>query len=108
MGGSSVETSFKARQMVPGKDTLSVMAMHYGLKPSTVRDIIKSANVPVIREDGFKGEIIMVSYAPGKRKVLGWSDGQVGIDPDKTKLTKPAIMAVAHWKFLQSENDGDN
>lgn len=105
--------SWKARQMVPGKDTISVMAKHYGLKPSKVRDIVKEAGVQVIREDGFRGTLVMVTVDEAvigqpklrKTRLAGWSDGTVGIDPATTKLTKPAIMAVARWKH---ENDSDN
>lgn len=96
--------SFKARQMVPSKDTIAVMALHYGLKPSTVRDVIKRARVKLIREDGFKGTLVSI---PGASRVK-WSDGVEGVDPKTTKLTRPAINAVAKWKFEQSENTEDN
>lgn len=108
-----MEQSWKARQMVPGKDTISVMAKHYGLRPSVVRDIVKTAGVQVIREDGFRGTLTMVIVDEAvigqsklrKTRLAGWSDGKVGINPATTKLTRPAIMAVARWKH---ENDSDN
>lgn len=109
--------TFRARQMVPRKDTISVMALHYGLKPSDVRDIIRAAGAPVIREDGFKGYLHMTTVSglrvgkpEAKRsKVFAWSDGMLGVNPDTTKLTRKAILAVARWKFEQSlKNDNDN
>jgi len=113
--------TWKARKMVPSKDTISVMALHYGLRPSKVRDIIKSAGVKVIREDGFKGKLvnlggkrnaIVVGLSPqlmGQKFIAGWEDGRIGVDPATTRLTKAAIMAVAFWKFQKdSENTGDN
>ena len=108
--------SWKARKMVPGKDTLSIMAMHYGLSPSKARDIIISAGVKVIREDGFKGKLlvfgkrnvsaIVVGLSPrlmNQRRVTGWEDGLIGVELATTKLTRPAIRAVAQWKFLQDD-----
>lgn len=108
--------AWKARKMVSGKDTIAVMAMHYGLRPSKVRDIIREAGAKVIREDGYKSKLVMVesevrSLMLGARrtKVVGWEDGSAGVDPSTTKLTKPAIMAVALWKHQHdSENDEDN
>lgn len=101
-------SSFKARQMVPGKDTIGVMAMHYGLKPSQVRDIIMQAGVQVIREDGFKSALATAKkqIVPGARKtsVVVWSDGVEGVDPATTKLTKEAIMTVAKWKHEHDED----
>lgn len=98
------QQSWKARQMVPGQDTISIMAMHYGFKPSQVRDIIKAAGVEVIREDGFKGQLVSVKGS----RTPGWSDGQVGVDPATTKLTRPAIKAVADWAWRKSEENGDD
>ncbi|HEY6020510.1 MAG TPA: hypothetical protein VIY48_11675 [Candidatus Paceibacterota bacterium] len=109
--------SWTARKMVPGKDTISVMAMHYGFKPSVVRDVIRAAGVKVIREDGFKGYLHMKTVSgssvgkPGVRrtKVITWSDGSLGVDPATTKLTKEAIKAVAFWAFNKSnETSSDN
>jgi hypothetical protein len=85
--------SWVARKMIPGRDTVSVMAMHYGLRPNQVRDVIKEAGVEVIREDGFKGTLVK------KSRGTAWSDGQVGFDPETTKLTRTAIMTVARWKI---------
>lgn len=98
--------------MVPGRDTVSVMALHYGLKPSLVRDIIKQAGVPVIRgTDGHRGTLVnlttmMISQAEGEvtsrlRSVV-WDDAQP-FDPETTKLTRAAIMTVARWKIENSE-----
>lgn len=100
-----MEQSWKARKMVAGQDTLSVMAMHYGLEPRVVRDVVMQAGVEVIREDGFTGTLIMVTSRAAKRKVIGWSDGQEGIDPDTTKLTEVAIKTISLWKH---ENDSDS
>ena len=105
--------SFKARQMVPGKDTIRVMATHYGLKPSVVRDIIMKAGVKVVREDGFRGKLadlsrgdfVVAGLSPrlmSMKKIVGWEDGTIGVDPLTTKLTRKAITAVALWKFQQS------
>ncbi len=94
------QQSWKARKMIPGKDTISVMALHYGLKPSKVRDIIKTAGADVIREDGYQGGLVAISS--GKTRTVGWSDGQA-VDPATTKLTRSAIKAVARWAFLKSE-----
>jgi hypothetical protein len=97
--------TFKARQMVPSRDTIAVMALHYGLKPSIVRDVIKRAGAKLIREDGFRGTLVSI---PGASRVR-WSDGVEGVDPKTTKLTRKAITAVSRWKFEQSlENDKDN
>ncbi len=97
------QQSWKARKMVPGRDTISTMAMHYGLKPSQIRDIIMSAKSPLLREDGYRGALVMVDNRSGvgvrKTKVIGWGDGQEGVNPDTTKLTKSAILAVAHWRL---------
>lgn len=100
-----MEESWKARKMVPGEDTLSIMAMHYGLKPNVVRDVVKQAGVEVIREDGFTGTLTMVTSRVAKRRVIGWSDGQEGVDPDTTKLTEVAIKTISLWKH---ENDSDS
>lgn len=109
---------FKARKMIPGKDTISVMAMHYGLKPSKVRDIIKQAGAEVIREDGHRGRLVnlttsMVSDASGqvtsKIRSVVWDDCQ-SVDPMTTKLTRQSIMAVADWVLSNKleENGGDS
>ena len=93
--------TFTARQMVPSVDTIAVMAMHYGLKPSTVRDVIKRSGAKLIREDGFRGTLVSI---PGASRVK-WSDGVEGVNPKTTKLTRKAIMAVAQWKFQQSDHE---
>lgn len=103
--------SWKARKMVPGRDTIRVMATHYGLKPSDVRDIIRKAGAKVIREDGFRGYLHMTTVSGvrvGKpevkrSKVIAWSDGSLGVDADTTKLTKEAIMAVATWAMNKTD-----
>lgn len=106
--------SFKARQMQPGHDTISVMAMHYGFKPSKVTDIIKQAGAEVIREDGFRSKLLgaMVSKeGKGKVRAIVWTDGVIGVNPDKTRLTKDAIKAVSLWAFRQQQakqNESDN
>jgi hypothetical protein len=90
--------------MQPGHDTVDVMATHYGVTPAAVRDAIKSAGAEVIREDGYRGTLAMVAAGEsGKKKIVGWSDGQAGFDPTTTKLTKSAILAVARWKIQQQE-----
>lgn len=97
--------SWKARKMVPGKDTIGVMAVHYGLSPSTVIRVIKSAKAEVIREDGFRGVIRMVNRAAGSGTswlTNGWSDGKFGVDPNTTRLTKSSIMAVSQWAHQNS------
>jgi hypothetical protein len=108
--------SWTARKMVAGKDTVRVMATHYGLKPSTVLEIIKAAEAPLFREDGYRGYLhtkTLSGEAAGKPSVkrttvMMWSDGTVGVDPLTTKLTKAAIRAVALWAWRKSnENDGD-
>jgi hypothetical protein len=96
--------SFKARQMVPGKDTISVIAMHYGFTPSHVRDIIMKAGARVTREDGFTGTLLKAKTF----KFAVWSDGRVGVNPAKTKLTRQAIKAVSQWAWQNApENLGD-
>lgn len=108
--------SWKARPMIPGRDTISIMALHYNLAPTKVKEVIRRAAVEVIREDGFRGTVTLVEpYNPGggyngrrSRKVVGWSDGEVGVNPATTKLTKAAIMAVSRWAHSQGENNGDN
>jgi hypothetical protein len=67
-----------ARKMVPGKDTLSVMAMHYGITTSTIIEVVRTADADVIREDGFHGFLAAVKNGLRGRPKLGWSDGQVG------------------------------
>lgn len=91
-----MESTWKARQMVAGKDTIRIMAEHYGLKPSAVRDIVKQAGVELIREDGFRGPLVR------KGSSYEWSDG-LRVDLETTKLTKAAILAVAQWKFQHDE-----
>jgi hypothetical protein len=117
MGSDIMTQSFMARKMVPGKDTIKVMALHYGLKPSVVRDVIRKAGVKVIREDGYRSKLVFAdtrnavvsSRTLRPSKVVGWEDGELGVDPETTRLTKAAIMAVAHWSFAQKlENDSDN
>ena len=102
------QQSWKARKMQPGHDTISTMAMHYGLKPKQVGNIIKTAGVDVIRQDGFRGKLVMIRDVDmdGKRMspVLGWSDGEPAVDFETTRLTKAAISAVAHWKIASSED----
>lgn len=95
--------SWKARKMVPGKDTISTMALHYGTTPATLREVIKQAGVEVIREDGFKGALATVKSVSHKSRVIGWSDGVPGVDSSTTKLTRAAISAVVQWKIEQSE-----
>lgn len=105
------QTSFKARQMVPGQDNVSTMALHYGLRPTDILHICREAGVLLIREDGFKGLVVEVATKTTlageprnrNRKVLGWSDAQAGVNPDTTKLTRPAIMAVARWKHENTD-----
>ena len=105
--------SWQARQMVPGKDTLSTMAMHYGITHGTIIEVVRQADVQVIREDGFLGFLGLVdtkarldgTLRNRNRKVAGWSDGQVGVNPETTKLTRPAIIAVAQWKFQQDDQE---
>ncbi len=102
-----MQQSWKARKMVPGKDTLSTMALHYGISDVAIRDIILQLGVEVFREDGFRGTLEMVvtqEASSGQtrnrnRKVIGWSDGQPGVNISTTKLTKQAIMTVARWKI---------
>lgn len=106
-----METSFKARQMVPGRDTLSTMAMHYGISNTTIMEVVREASADVIRADGFHGFLNLVSTNQRldgtprnrNRKVLGWSDGEVGVNPETTKLTRTAIRAVAAWKWRQDD-----
>lgn len=109
--------SWVARQMVPGKDTIRVMATHYGLKPSVVTDIIRRAGAPLVREDGYKSRIHLqrthgaVVGKPWRRQVStpAWSDGSLGVDPTTTKLTRPAINAVADYAFRKLvESQADN
>lgn len=89
--------SWKARKMVPGKDTINTMALHYGTTPATLREVIRKAKAEVIREDGFQGTFTLV------KKATVWSDGQVGVDLATTKLTKAAILAVVQWKISLDE-----
>lgn len=103
-----MQRSWKARKMIPGRDTLDTMAMHYGITTVAIRNILFNAGADLIREDGFRGQLKMVapqetSLRSRPRKVLGWSDGQVGIDTDTTKLTRSAIDAVVQWK-IQNED----
>jgi hypothetical protein len=105
--------TWQARKMVPGKDTLAVMAMHYGISTGTIIEVVLEAGADVIREDGFHGFVAMVdtkSRLDGTlrnrhRKVAGWSDGQVGVNPETTKLTRTAIRAVASWKFKHDDEE---
>lgn len=109
--------SWKARQMVPGKDTIRVIATHYGLKPSQVVDIARKASAPLIREDGFESRIHLqrtrgaVVGRPWRHMVStpAWSDGSLGVDPMTTKITRPAINAVADYAFRKLvESQADN
>lgn len=88
--------------MVPGRDTLSTMALHYGITHSEIRQIVENAGVPVIREDGFRGTITPVRNGHVGRPRLGWSDGRVGVDVETTRLTKLAIREVSLWKHRQN------
>jgi hypothetical protein len=105
--------TWKARKMVPGKDTLAVMAMHYGISTGTITEIVLEAGADVIREDGFRGSVTMVdtksrldgTLRSRNRKVAGWSDGQVGVNPETTKLTRTAIRAVVSWKFKHDDEE---
>lgn len=104
--------SWKARQMVPGKDNISTMALHYGLKSTDVQQVCREAGVDLVREDGFRGTLAMVDSKVTlagqprnrNRKVLGWSDGQVGVNPETTKLTRSAITSVARWAFANTSD----
>lgn len=89
--------SWKARKMVPGKDSIATMALHYGTTPATLREVIRKAGSKVIRDDGFKGTFVLV------KKATVWSDGRVGIDLATTTLTREAITAVVLWKIQQDE-----
>ena len=105
--------SWMARQMVPGKDNLSTMAMHYGIGTGTIIEVIRDSGAGVIRADGHKGSLILVgskerldgTLRNRNRKVTGWDDGQIGVDPATTILTRPAILAVADWKIEQQEDE---
>lgn len=97
--------SIKARKTVPGRDTISVIASRYGLTPRRVRDIIRVAGAEVVREDGFRGKLVGVKDGHVGRPKLGWSDGQVGVDPATTKLTRAAIRAVATWKISKMDEE---
>lgn len=104
--------SWKARKMVPGKDTISTMALHYGTNTSTLIEAIRASEAEVIRADGHQGSLALVGTKQRldgternrNRKVLGWADGQIGVDPNTTKLTKAAIFAVVAWKVAQSQD----
>jgi len=106
------QTSFKARQMVAGRDNVSTMALHYSLKPTDILRACREAGVPLIREDGFRGLVVEVATKTTlagtprnrNRNVLGWSDGQVGVNPDTTKLTRLAIFTIARWAFQNSSD----
>lgn len=105
-----MEQSWKARPMVPGKDTLSVMAMHYGLTPKTIVEVVRESGADVIRVDGFRGNLTLVGTRERldgtprnrSRKVLGWSDGLAGAtDPSTIKLTRAAIREISRWAVAQ-------
>lgn len=89
--------SWKARKMVPGKDSIATMALHYGTTPATLREVIRKAGAEVIRDDGLKLTFVLA------KKATVWSDGQVGINLATTALTKAAISAVVQWKISLDE-----
>lgn len=101
--------SWKARKMVPGKDTISTMALHYGTNSGTLIEVIRVSGADVIRDDGYKGPLVRVhsrakldgTLRNRNRNVLGWGDGKVGVNPAFTLLTTAAIRAVAQWKIEQ-------
>jgi hypothetical protein len=92
-----VSESWKARKMVPGKDTIATMALHYGTTPATLREVIRKAGAEVIRDDGLKLTFVLA------KKTTVWSDGRVGVDLATTALTKAAISAVVQWKISLDE-----
>jgi hypothetical protein len=93
--------TFKARQMKPYHDTIATMAQHYGVPVQRVREAIRETETTVIREDGHQGTLDLVRNGNVGRPRLGWNDGVVGIDPETTVLTEPAIKAVARKLWRQ-------
>jgi len=102
------QQSWLARQMKPRKDNIATMALHYGLTPTDIQNVVLEAGAELVREDGFVGKLEMVvskitlSGEPRNRsrKVIGWSDGEAGVNSETTKLTRDAITAVAKWKHI--------
>lgn len=104
--------SWKARQTRPGIDSISNMAMRYGFPPSTLREVIRKAGTKVVREDGYRGKLEQHrttrptgGFLTTTRVITGWDDGVVGVDLDKTFVTRKSIRAVSRWAFQKMYGD---